>query len=84
VLLVGWSIWRRGDASMVDAVREAAEGGAVAHYALMRLRFIANDLDLQGWEQYRYRTRRDAHAVFRRAIGQLTPHRGGWNVARSH
>lgn len=82
VLQWGHSIYRRGGASMVEAVSEAAAGSATGYYALVELRRVLLELNLVAWEQHPHRTRADVHRAFKKAIGRLTPHRGGWRVSR--
>lgn len=65
---------------MVAAVRAAADGAAVAEYALHEMRKVLFEINLPAWEAHPARLRSDVHALFRRTIGRLTPHRGGWNV----
>lgn len=80
VLLEGYALWRKGGISIVDAVREAAAGGAVGHYALAELRRFLLHLDLTAWEQHPARLRADVRSLVRRVAGRLAPHRGGWRV----
>lgn len=82
VLMVARRIYARGGISMCDAVTAAADGSAVGEYAKISLRRVLLELNLAAWEAHPNRTRRDVHALFRKAIGKLTPHRGGWRVAR--
>lgn len=82
VLTWAWAIYRRGDVSIVDAIDEAANGGAVGEYAKRALRRILLELNLPAWEAHPNRTRADVHRLFRKAINKLTPHRGGWQVSR--
>lgn len=82
VLQWAHSIYRRGGASMVEAVSEAAAGSATGYYALVELRRVLLELNLVAWEQHPHRTRADVHRAFKKAIGRLTPHRGGWRVTR--
>lgn len=80
VLCGAWVIWARGGWTLIDAVREAAEGTAVGEYALQAMRRCLLELNLDAWERHPFRVRADVRALFRRTIGRLTPHRGGWRV----
>lgn len=83
VLLLAWRIYRKGELSMVDSINAAAAPcDAAGEYAKISLRRILLELNLNAWESHPTRTRRDVHALFRRTIGKLTPHRGGWLVRR--
>lgn len=64
---------------MVDAVGKVTLG-AEAEYAKISLRRILLELNLTAWETHPNRTRCDVHKLFKKAIGRLTPHRGGWLV----
>jgi hypothetical protein len=80
VLLQAFLLWRAGGKTMVTAVREAADGRASGEYALIELRRVLLELDLIAWESHPARLRSDVRTLFRRTIGRLTPHRGGWHV----
>lgn len=82
VLRLGWKLWSLGDRSIIDATREAAGGGAEGHYALNEMRCVLLELNLDHWEHHPNRSRRDVHALFRKAIGRLATHLGGWQVRR--
>lgn len=73
-------IWRRGGSTMIEAVREAADGAATGEYALIEMRRLLLHINLAEWESHPTRLRAEVHSVFRRSIGRLTPHRGGWRV----
>lgn len=64
----------------MESVRESAAGNVAGHYALVELRHVLLELDLDAWEQHPVRVRADVRSLFRRTIGRLTPHRGGWHV----
>lgn len=81
VLIKAWSQWRFGELNLVDAVREAGGPGAEAEYALTELRRVLLEINLWQWEAHPARVRADVTALFRRAIGRLTPHRGGWRCS---
>lgn len=85
-LAAGFVIWRRGGISMVEAVREAGAGAATSEYALRELRKLLGTLDLSGWESFPNRLRAEVSSAFKRAIGRITVHRGGWVVrhTRTH
>ena len=82
VLRAAWRVYRSGSRSMVDSINDAAEGSATGEYAKISLRRILLELNLTAWESHPARTRRDVHALFRKVIGKLTDHRGGWQVRR--
>lgn len=82
VLRLAWSIYREGGRSMCAAIDAASEGMAAREMAKISLRRILLELNLSAWESHPHRTRDDVHRLFRKAIGRLTPHRGGWRVAR--
>jgi hypothetical protein len=82
VLLRGWRLYRAGSISMVDAISDAAGTDAAGEYAKISLRRVLLELNLTAWEEHPHRTRDDVHRLFRKAIGRLTPHRGGWLVRR--
>jgi hypothetical protein len=82
VLLRAWRVYRAGERSMVDAINDAAAGMAEGEFAKISLRRILLELNLTAWEQHPHRTRRDVHALFRKAINRLATHRGGWRVSR--
>lgn len=82
VLQWAWRIYRAGKSTMVDSIDTAAAGSATGPYAKISLRRILLELNLAAWESHPARTRREVHALFRKAIGKLTPHRGGWRVTR--
>jgi hypothetical protein len=85
VLRSGYSIWRRGDCTLVEAVREAGgENFALSHLALVEMRRLLLHLDLVSWESHPARLRSEVHSVFKRAIGRLTPHSGGHLVTPVH
>lgn len=65
---------------MVEAVRDAADGAATGEYALIEMRRLLLHLNLVDWESHPARLRSEVQSVFRRAIGKLTPHRGGWRA----
>lgn len=66
---------------MLDAVDRACRGSdAEREYAKIELRRTLLTLDLQAWESHPFRVRGDVKALLRRAVGRLTPHRGGWRV----
>jgi hypothetical protein len=67
---------------MVDAINDAAAGMAEGEFAKISLRRILLELNLTAWEQHPHRTRRDVHALFRKAINRLATHRGGWRVSQ--
>lgn len=75
-------IYKRGDVKLVESVREAGDGSPVSEYALIELRRVLLQLNLPDWEAHPNRSREDVHRLFRKAIGRLTPHRGGWQVSR--
>ena len=83
VLVDAWRHYRQGKLSMVDSINAASDtrDGAGEH-AKISLRRILLELNLTAWETHPARSRDDVHALFRKAIGKLTPHRGGWVVAR--
>lgn len=81
MLVRGWAIWRAGDRTIIEAVREAAgENFALAHYALVEMRHVLLQLDLDEWEKHPARLRAEVRSLFKRAIARITPHRGGWHV----
>lgn len=80
VLVQAFVLWRAGGTTMVDAVREVGDGRAAGEYALRELRHVLLELNLTAWESHPVRLRADVHSLFRRTIGRLTPHRGGWRV----
>lgn len=80
MLREGWRIYARGGISMTDAIGAADRTSPVAEYAKISLRRILLELNLTAWQEHPIRTRADVHALFRKAIGRLTPHRGGWLV----
>jgi hypothetical protein len=82
VLRIAWRIYRDGKRSMCDSIDDAAAGSATGPFAKISLRRILLELNLSAWESHPARTRADVHALFRRAIGRLTPHRGGWRISR--
>lgn len=82
VLRNAWRLYRKGGLSISASVNAAADGSAAGEYAKVSLRRILLELNLDAWESHPNRTREDAHRLFRKAIGKLTPHRGGWRVAR--
>jgi hypothetical protein len=81
VLLKGWSIWRAGELSIVHAVREAAGANFnIAFHALAEMQHCLCEVDLFAWESHPHRVRWDVHRLFKKAIGRVTPHRGGHHV----
>lgn len=46
----------------------------------MEMRHVLHELNLPAWESHPARLRAEVHSLFRRTIGRLTPHSGGWNV----
>lgn len=82
VLLLAWRVYRRGGLSLCDSINEAADGSATGEYAKTELRRVLLEINLVAWESHPNRTRDDVHRLLRRAIGRLTPHRGGWRVSR--
>jgi hypothetical protein len=82
VLLMAWRVYRRGGISIVNSINEAASSSAVGEYAKISLRRVLLELNLDAWESHPARSRDDVHRLFRKAIGRLTPHRGGWRVTR--
>lgn len=82
VLAHAWLLYRDGGGTMLDAVDEAANGGAEGEYAKVELRRVLLHINLVEWERHPARLRSDVHHLLRRTIGKLTPHRGGWRVAR--
>ena len=82
MLVKAWALWRFRDRTLVDAVRESADGGAEGEYALMEMRKVLLEINLVAWAAHPARARRDVHQLFRRAIGRLTPHRGGWRTTK--
>lgn len=80
VLANAFLIWRRGGISLTESVREAAAGTAAGEYALIEMRHVLCELNLPAWETHPHRVRADVHRLFRKTIGRLTPHRGGWHV----
>lgn len=82
VLLMAHRVYRRGGISLVNSVNEAATSSAVGEYAKISLRRVLLELNLDAWESHPNRTRDDVHRLFRKTIGRLTPHRGGWRVTR--
>ena len=82
VLVRAWRVYRRGERSMLDSINDGAGVDAAGEYAKISLRRILLELNLTAWETHPARSRDDVHALFRKAIGKLTPHRGGWVVAR--
>jgi hypothetical protein len=83
VLLAGYATWTKRGHSIIDAVRAGADGPE-AEYALRQLRLTLLQLDIGGWETHPMRTRADVRRLFRKTIGRLSPHRGGWVTTRSH
>lgn len=84
VLLKGWAVWRKGELSIIHAVREAGgKNFAIAEFGLRQLRRTLFELDLDAWERHPNRTRGDVRRLFKKTIGRLGPHRGGWIVAES-
>jgi hypothetical protein len=82
-----WAHWfyRQGDCSMCGAIDRAVSGGSgdpAGEYAKLSLRRILLELNLVAWESHPNRTRQDVHRLFRKAIGKLSPHAGGWRVTR--
>lgn len=71
---------------MVAAVREESSCGAAAEYALRELRMFLHQLDLTSWETHPNRLRAEISSVFKRTIGRVSVHRGGWRVhhTRTH
>jgi hypothetical protein len=82
VLIAARKKYQAGAQSMLDCIDEAANGGAEGWYAKQELRRFLLQLNLPDWERHPSRLREEVHALFRRVIGRLTPHRGGWQVAR--
>lgn len=82
VLRLAWRLYRDGDVSMVDAISRVADNSPAGEYAKISLRRILLELNLSAWEAHPNRTRDDVHCLFRKAIGRLSPRRGGWRVAR--
>lgn len=83
VLVAAWRVYREGGRSMVDSINAASDlRDAAGEFAKISLRRVLLELNLSAWESHPARTRRDVHALFRKVIGKLTPHRGGWLVAR--
>lgn len=83
VLAWAWRIYSRDRVtSMLKAVEVAADGSATGPYALVEIRKTLLEINLPAWESHPNRKRRDVHAAFRKTIGRLTPHRGGWTVRR--
>lgn len=84
VLVRAHDIYRAGELSMVDSINEATRpGSCVGEYAKITLRRILLELNLTAWEQHPARLRQEVHSLFKRAIGRVTPHRGGWNPSDS-
>jgi hypothetical protein len=82
VLRLAWRIYRRGDVLLCDAIGEASGRGPEGEYAKQQIRRVLFEINLPAWEAHPNRSRDDIHRVFRQAISKLTPHRGGWRVAR--
>jgi hypothetical protein len=80
VLVKAWALWRFGERELVDSVREASDAGAEGEYGLLEMRRVLLEINLVAWAAHPARTRRDVHQLFRRAIGRLTLHRGGWHA----
>lgn len=83
VLIAGYTTWRKGGFTIPEAIAEVAGVTAVGYYALIELRRFLLELDILAWEKHPVRLRADVRNLFRRAIGRLSPHRGGWTVRRS-
>lgn len=86
-LVAALVVWRKGGISLVDAVRHGCPPeDPSAEYALQVMRRVLLELNLPAWEAHPARLRSDIRNLFRRAIGRVDVHRGGWRVhhTRAH
>ena len=81
VLVRAYELFRGGGMSMVASINAAcvAPSSPAGEYAKIVLRRILLELNLTAWEEHPARLRSEIHSLFKRAIGRVTPHKGGWN-----